>query len=166
LDEDHSGDWGYGSAYDHLFYVLGSSPNTAVGTSKNASGYGVMNGVTGSMGFDSSPHASYDHRIIEFQVNLTAINYTTPPSTMGMLVLGYGTLAPNYFSTDGANASNYYTNDTCVNWTDLKFSNQYYLSGRITNEIIPIMITLTEIIITVSVLFVFVKGIRKIVKRI
>jgi hypothetical protein len=165
LDEDHDGDWGYGDTHDHYFYVAGSSPTDGTVASKNDSGYATDDDVPIAMGYDTSPNANYNHRMIEFQINLTAINYTTPPSTMGILVTGYGTLAPNYFSTDGANATNYDDNETVANWTDLKLSNQYYIAGRITNDIMPMIIALVGVAVTISILAAVVKSLGRTVTR-
>lgn len=161
LDEDNDGKWGYGAAYEHLFEVLGSQViNTYA---KNASGWSYADDdCSAYFGYSTSSKASWNHRIIEFRINLTAINRST---TMGILFSGYGTLAPNYFSTDGANASNHYENDTVANWTDLHMSNSQYLAGYIQQTLIPMVITLMGVVITVSILMVFVKSFTKMASK-
>jgi hypothetical protein len=161
LDEDHDGNFAMDSDWEHMVYTLGSSPTYGVMVAMNRTDAEGDGQVPTYMGFDSSPNVAWDHRIIEFQVNLTAINYST---TMGMIITGYGTLAPNYFSTEGANASNYDLNDTVANWTDLKLSNQYYIAGQITNEILPQIIALMGVVVTLAAVMVVFRSLGRSMK--
>ena len=141
LDEDHDSMFGYDPDYEHYGLVNGTgvteiwSFNTPPPDSQQD-----YDDLPFAMGFGKSDKVAWNHRIIEFKV---ATSYINQSSTMGILFMGYGTLSPEYFSTEGANSTNYDTNDTCANWTDLKLKDhtkpvQYY-SPEMASEVMAVV---------------------------
>jgi len=141
LDEDHDHMFGYDPDWEHFGNVDGAGDTGiwSFNTPPNASHQDYAD-LPFAMGFGKSNKVTWNHRIIEFKI---ATSYINQSSTMGLLILGYGTLSPEYFSTEGANSTNYQTNDTCVNWTDLKLKDytkpvQYY-SPEMASEVMAVV---------------------------
>jgi hypothetical protein len=164
LDEDHDGDFSYGSTWEHFIDVEGDGDVTLMSWNYWELGMGSgfehenLTSASAYMGFDTSSRVVWEHRIIEFRLDLDLINIT---GTVGVMFDGYGTLSPNYFSTEGATSMNFDDNETVANWTDLHLLDTHYLTGTITDTLIPMVISLMGVIITVVVISTMVRVLGK-----
>ena len=156
LDEDHNSMFGYGTAkYEHYGTVYGDD-TTSLWSFHDPPETGAedYDDLPFAIGYGKTDKVAWNHRIIEFKIALSFINQT---STMGLLILGYGTLSPTYFSTEGANSTNYESNETCLNWTDLKLRDytkpvQYY-SPELASDIMTVVMFIFLVALLMTILF-------------
>jgi hypothetical protein len=160
LDENHNGNWGYGADWEHAFDIRGNGFTGILSVNHEELGMGggfeIENDTLDAfMGFATSSHAAWEHRIIEFRVGLDQFNVS---DEMGILFDGYGTLTPNYFSVEDGNPFTAWNNETVANWTTIHMMDAEKTTfGGLTT----IVVAFTGVMIAAAVLL----GIVKIFKK-